>query len=104
MTLCSNYYCNGVQIQIFATWIFYAVLNDLCSKVAIALNKPKEVISVEMVFRSIAHFYADNIEKKAHDLISYLVENFELFGLVKFRRKRDRERDAISRNIWALVT
>lgn len=96
--------CNGVQIQLFATWIFYAVLNDLCSQVAIALNQPKEVISVEMVFRSIAHFYADNIEPKVNDLISYLVENFELLGLVKFRRKRHREREAISRNIWALLT
>ena len=95
---------NGVQIQIFATWIFYAVLNDLCAQVAIALNQPKELISVEMVFRSIAHFYADNIEEKAHDLISYMVKNFELLGLVKFRRKRHREREAISRNIWALVT
>jgi IS4 transposase len=25
---------NGVQIQIFATWIFYAVLNQLCIDVA----------------------------------------------------------------------
>ena len=86
-----------MQIQLFATWIFYAVLNDLCSQVAIALNQPKEVISVEMVFRSLAHFYADNIEQKVNDLISYLVENFELLGLVKFRRKRHREREAISR-------
>ena len=31
---------NGVQIQIFATWIFYAVLHDLCSQVAVALNQP----------------------------------------------------------------
>ena len=95
---------NGVQIQLFATWIFYAVLNDLCSQVAIALNQPKEVISVEMLFPSLAHFYADNIEEKAHNLISYLVENFELLGLVKFRRKRHREREAISRNIWALIS
>ncbi len=29
---------NGIQIQIFATWILYAVLNDLCLQVALALN------------------------------------------------------------------
>ena len=28
--------CKVVQIQLFATWIFYVVLNDLCSQVAIA--------------------------------------------------------------------
>ncbi|MBN3883313.1 MAG: hypothetical protein HWQ44_10080 [Nostoc sp. JL34] len=31
---------NGVQIQILATWIFYAVLNQLCLDLAIALNQP----------------------------------------------------------------
>jgi hypothetical protein len=31
---------NGVQIQLYATWIFYAVLNDLCSEVAVALAQP----------------------------------------------------------------
>ncbi len=92
---------NGVQIQLFATWIFYLVLNDLCIEVAIALNQPKEVISVEMVFRSIGHFYVDNIEGKTDNLVNYLVENFELFGLVKKERFRHREREAISRNIWA---
>ena len=41
---------NGVQIQIVATWIFYAVLNNLCAQVAVALPQPLETISVEMVF------------------------------------------------------
>lgn len=47
---------NGVQIQILATWIFYAVLNQLCTEVAIALNQPLERISTEMVFRGFYHF------------------------------------------------
>jgi len=47
---------NGVQIQIFATWIFYAVLNNLCAEVASVLNQPLERISVEMVFRGLYHF------------------------------------------------
>ena len=33
---------NGVQIQMYATWIFYAVLTDLCAEVAVALDKPEE--------------------------------------------------------------
>ena len=32
---------NGVQIQIVATLIFYAVLNQLVSDVAVALGQPK---------------------------------------------------------------
>ncbi len=84
-------------------WIFYAVLNDLCSQVAVALGQPKEIISVEMVFRALAHFYVSHLEQETDDLIAYLVEHSLLFGLVKFRRKRHRERDAISQNIWALV-
>ena len=44
---------NGVQIQIICTLIFYTVLNQLVGEVAIALNQPKEKISVEMVFRSL---------------------------------------------------
>ncbi|MGB0563859.1 MAG: hypothetical protein ACPGVO_18975 [Spirulinaceae cyanobacterium] len=47
---------NGVRIQIYATWIFYAVLNDLCDEVAAALSQPIEKISVEMVFRSLYHY------------------------------------------------
>ncbi|OUL31309.1 transposase, partial [Nostoc sp. T09] len=47
---------NGVQIQIFATWIFYAVLNQLCIDIAIALNQPLDRISTEMVFRALYHF------------------------------------------------
>jgi hypothetical protein len=31
---------NGVQIQIYATWIFYLVLIDLGSEVAVALRQP----------------------------------------------------------------
>ena len=51
---------NGVQIQLYATWIFYAVLNDLCADVALALGQPLERISMEMVFRSLYHFAGSN--------------------------------------------
>ena len=95
---------NGVQIQIFATWIFYIVLNDLCTQVAIKLNEPKELISVELVFRSLGQFYVDKIEKKVDSLVNYLVENHKILGLVKSRRKRHRETEAISHNIWVLTS
>jgi hypothetical protein len=79
---------NAVQIQIFATWIFYAVLNQLCIDVAIALNQPLDRISTEMVFRSLYHFYQAVLRGDASDAVPYLVQHQKLFGLVKTRRKR----------------
>jgi hypothetical protein len=92
---------NGVQIQIFATWIFYAVLNDLCSQVALALNQPKERISVEMVFRGLYHFARAFLRGDTTDVVTYLVEHYKLFGLVKAERKRHRDNLARSQQIWA---
>jgi len=79
---------NRVQIQIFATWIFYAVLNDLCSQVAVALNQPKERISIEMVFRGLYHFSRAVLGGSSTDVVSYLVTHYKLLGLVKTERKR----------------
>ncbi|MGI2909743.1 IS4 family transposase, partial [Hassallia sp. VBCCA 56010] len=93
---------NGVQIQILATWIFYAVLNQLCIDVAIALNQPLDMISTEMVFRSLYHFSQAVLRGDASDPVPYLVERQKLFGLVKARRKRHREIDAYTQQIWVL--
>jgi len=62
---------NGVQIQILATWIFYAVLNQLCIDVAIALNQPLDLISTEMVFRSLYHFSRAVLRGECDDVVSY---------------------------------
>ena len=92
---------NGVQIQIFATWIFYALLNDLSSQVAVALNQPKERISVEMVFRGLYHFARALMRSESTDVVTYLVEHHQLLSLVKAERKRHRENAAHSSQIWA---
>ncbi|OUL36416.1 transposase [Nostoc sp. T09] len=93
---------NGVQIQIFATWIFYAVLNQLCIDIAIALNQPLDRISTEMVFRALYHFSQAVLRGDASDAVPYLVERQKRFGLVKARRKRHRDIDAYTQQIWAL--
>jgi hypothetical protein len=76
------------RFSLFATWIFYAVLNDLCSQVAVALNQPKERISVEMVFRGLYHFSRAVLCGSSTDVVSYLVDHYKLLGLVKTERKR----------------
>jgi DDE family transposase len=91
---------NGVEIQLYATWLFYAVLSDLCVQVAVALMEPLEKISVELVFRSFYHF-ARAIEMGENPvLIPFLVQNAKLFGLVKAERKRHKEKEMVLLEIW----
>ncbi|MEH1977271.1 MAG: IS4 family transposase [Nostoc sp.] len=99
---------NGVQMQVYATWIFYAVLNDLSADVAVALQQPLERISVEMVFRSLYFFERARCLRRAtptHNsqiqLIPWLVEHQRSMGLVKAIRQRHRRNAARSLDIWA---
>jgi Transposase DDE domain len=92
---------NGVQIQLYATWIFYAVLIDLCADVAVALQQPLERISVEMVFRSLYHFSRARQQGRADALVPFLVQFHQSFGLLKAQRKRHRRIHAQLLDIWA---
>ena len=92
---------NAVEIQIYSTWIFYSVINNLCIDVSKSLNLPLERISVEMVFRSLYHFSRARLNGAFTPLIDFLCNNAKLFGLVKQVRKRVRERDSINSLIWA---
>ncbi|KAB8314918.1 IS4 family transposase [Tolypothrix campylonemoides VB511288] len=92
---------NGVQMQVYATWIFYAVLNDLCADVAVALQQPLERISLEMVFRSLYFFHRARSHNPLLQLIPWLVEHHRSMGLVKAVRQRHRRTAARSLDIWA---
>lgn len=92
---------NGVEIQIYATWIFYGVLVDLCVEVGDLLRQPVEKISVEMVFRSLYH-YSRAVERgETCKASEYLVRHAKLFGVVKVERKRHKDRLAQNIAIWA---
>ena len=92
---------NGIKIQIYATWTFYAVLNDLCAEVAIALNQPIEMISVEMVFRSLYHYAHAKQRAQETQLIPFLVKFHKSFGLIKTKRRRLLKKQTQSIDIWA---
>jgi hypothetical protein len=47
---------NGTQLQLWATWLLYAVLVDLTDAIAETLNQPFAAISMEMFYRS-SHFF-----------------------------------------------
>jgi hypothetical protein len=78
---------NGVELQLWATWILYAVLIDLTDAVATRLGEPFGVISVEMVYRGLYHFGQAFHRGEARDPVGYLAEHARRLGLVKRRRK-----------------
>ena len=78
----------GIRLQIWATWILYAILVDLVDDVAEALDRPFADISIEMVYRSLYYFAQAYQRGEADDLVAYLVDNADILGIVKQRRKR----------------
>jgi IS4 transposase len=78
---------NGIQLQIWATWLFYALLVDLGDAVADALSLPFDRISLEMLFRSLYHFIQAAHQGKASDPVAYLTapENQDLDVVKRIR-------------------
>ncbi len=79
---------NGVQLQIWGTWLFYAVLVDLGDAIADELSLPFDRISLEMVYRGLYHFGVAYDKGQATDPVKYFAapENRDL-GIVKTLRK-----------------
>jgi Transposase DDE domain len=79
---------NGIKLQIWATWLFYAVLMDLGDAVADELTLPVERISLEMIYRGLYHFSVAHQQGLTDDPIKYFAapENRDL-GIVKSIRK-----------------
>ncbi|BAZ33789.1 hypothetical protein NIES4074_63030 (plasmid) [Cylindrospermum sp. NIES-4074] len=79
---------NGIKLQIWATWLFYAVLVDLADAVADELSLPFDRISLEMIYRGLYHFSVAYDKGNALDPIQYFAapENQDL-GVVKYLRK-----------------
>jgi hypothetical protein len=80
---------NGVLLQCWSTWLFFAVLVDLGDAVADELMVPFDRISLEMVFRGLYHFTQAYHRGQATDPVKYFAasENQDL-GVVKRLRKK----------------
>lgn len=92
---------NGVQLQVWATWLYYAVLIDLCDEVAELLQLSLQRISVEMVSRSL-YFYAHAVSQGyAGTAAAYFADqaNRDL-GIVKQKR---RSRPSLSEQVRVLL-
>lgn len=79
---------NGIQLQIWATWLFYTLLIDLGDAVADRLGLPFERISLEMLLRGLYHFSRAFSRGLASDPVAYFADpaNQDL-GVVKRLRK-----------------
>jgi hypothetical protein len=79
---------NGIKLQLWGTWLFFAVLVDLGDAVANELGLPFERISLEMLYRGLYHFGVARNKGVASDPVAYFAasENQDL-DVVKTLRK-----------------
>ena len=80
---------NGIALQLWATWLMYAVLVDLADDVADTLSVPFNRLSLEMVYRSLYFCTTAFHRGEIDNSVTYLAENAKHFGLVKRKRKPD---------------
>ena len=78
---------NGIELQLWATWLLYAVLVDLTAAVAEELNQPFAAVSLEMVYRSVYFFTQAYHRGEATDPVVYLANNATWLGILKRKRK-----------------
>ena len=62
---------NGIKLQIWATWLFYAVLVDLGDSVADELSLPFDRISLEMIYRGLYYFHSASQRGETQDPVRY---------------------------------
>lgn len=91
---------NGIEVQIYATLIFYAVINEICQQVAIVLGQPLERISVEMVFRGFYHFSRAYQKGKSENIVLFLAQNASVLSLIKAEGKRHHQAKIQQQEIW----
>lgn len=78
---------NGVQLQLWATWILYAVLIDLTDEVADRLGQPLAALSVEMTYKAVFFYVEAYHAGETTDLVAYLAAKAQHLGLLKRQRK-----------------
>jgi len=80
---------NGVLLQVWSTWLFFAVLVDLGDAVANEMELEFDRISLEMLLRGLYHFSVARQRGLADDPVKYFAApgNQDL-GVVKRRRKK----------------
>ncbi|NJO98156.1 MAG: IS4 family transposase [Pleurocapsa sp. CRU_1_2] len=80
-------------LQIWATWLFYAVLVDLGDAVADELSLPLDRISLEMIYRGLYYFHGASKRGETQDPIEYFSnpDIQKCLGIVKRQRKPNKK-------------
>jgi hypothetical protein len=86
---------NGVMVQVWATWLLYAVLVDLTDAVAEQLKQPFGELSMEMVYRGLYHFTQAYHRGDADDPVTYLAAKAQRLGILKRKRKQRQSPNAL---------
>ena len=84
---------NSVALQVWATWLLYAVLVDLTDAIADELKQPFAAVSLEMVYRSLYFFTQAYHRGEATVVVKYLAENASWLGILKRKRKSTQRRN-----------
>lgn len=92
----------AVEMQLWATWLLYAVLVDLTDAVAEALACPVADLSLEMVYRSLYFLTQAMQQDPTLDPIHSLAEHARRLGIRKRARKSGHEPP--STNLISLLT
>lgn len=81
---------NGVLLQVWSTWLFFAALVDLGDAVAEELRIEFDRISLEMLIRGLYHFSVAYQKGLADDPVKYFAapENQDLGVVKRIRKKR----------------
>jgi hypothetical protein len=85
------FYCgaeNAIEMQVWATWLLYAVLIDLTDAVAEALARPFADVSPEMVYRSLYFVTHAVAQDPTTDPVRYLADHARELGIIKRPRKK----------------
>ena len=77
---------NAVELQVWATWLLYAVLVDLTDAVAAVLNQPFAALSMEMIYRSLYFYTQAHHRGETDDVVAYLAANAAMLGILKRKR------------------
>ena len=64
---------NGMKLQVWATWLFYAVLVDLADAVSDELSLPFDRISLEMIIEDLIILVLPMIKAKPLTLLNTLL-------------------------------
>lgn len=78
---------NGILVQVWATWLPYAVLVDLTDAVAEELHRPFSALSMEMVLRGLYYFTQAHQRGEERDPVAYLAVKANALDILKQCRK-----------------